>query len=85
MHYECELAVVIGRSARNVPRAAAPEHIAATPSRTTTRSATTWRTGTADLRVKSRDGATVLGPWLVDAADIPDPGNLGCAPSSTAS
>jgi 5-oxopent-3-ene-1,2,5-tricarboxylate decarboxylase/2-hydroxyhepta-2,4-diene-1,7-dioate isomerase len=23
-----------------------------------------------NLRVKNRDGATVLGPWLVDAADI---------------
>jgi 5-oxopent-3-ene-1,2,5-tricarboxylate decarboxylase / 2-hydroxyhepta-2,4-diene-1,7-dioate isomerase len=23
--------------------------------------------------VKNRDGATALGPWLVDAADVPDP------------
>ena len=28
------------------------------------------------MRVKNRDGATVLGPWLVDAADVADPGNL---------
>jgi 5-oxopent-3-ene-1,2,5-tricarboxylate decarboxylase/2-hydroxyhepta-2,4-diene-1,7-dioate isomerase len=26
-----------------------------------------------NLRVKNRDGATPLGPWLVDARDIPDP------------
>jgi 5-oxopent-3-ene-1,2,5-tricarboxylate decarboxylase / 2-hydroxyhepta-2,4-diene-1,7-dioate isomerase len=26
--------------------------------------------------VKSRDGATPLGPWLVDAADVPDPMHL---------
>ena len=26
-----------------------------------------------NLRVKNRDTCTVLGPWLVDAADIPDP------------
>jgi 5-oxopent-3-ene-1,2,5-tricarboxylate decarboxylase/2-hydroxyhepta-2,4-diene-1,7-dioate isomerase len=26
-----------------------------------------------NLRVKNRDGATPLGPWLVDAADVPDP------------
>ena len=26
-----------------------------------------------NLRVKNRDGGTVLGPWLVDAADVPDP------------
>ena len=26
-----------------------------------------------NLRVKNRDGCTVLGPWLVDAADIAEP------------
>ena len=26
-----------------------------------------------NLRVKNRDGGTVLGPWFVDAADVPDP------------
>jgi 5-oxopent-3-ene-1,2,5-tricarboxylate decarboxylase/2-hydroxyhepta-2,4-diene-1,7-dioate isomerase len=30
-----------------------------------------------NLRVKSRDGGTVLGPWLVPAAEIRDPMNLG--------
>ena len=30
-----------------------------------------------NLRVKNRDGATALGPWLVDAADVPDPHALG--------
>jgi 5-oxopent-3-ene-1,2,5-tricarboxylate decarboxylase/2-hydroxyhepta-2,4-diene-1,7-dioate isomerase len=29
-----------------------------------------------NLRVKSRHSATPIGPWLVDAADIPDPMNL---------
>ena len=29
-----------------------------------------------NLRVKSRDGCTPLGPWLVDAADVADPMNL---------
>ena len=24
-----------------------------------------------------RDGATAIGPWFVDAADVADPGNLG--------
>ena len=28
------------------------------------------------LRVKNRDTCTPIGPWLVDAADVPDPGNL---------
>ena len=26
-----------------------------------------------NLRTKNRDGCTVLGPWMVDAADVPDP------------
>ena len=30
-----------------------------------------------NLRVKNRDGATALGPWLLDAADIGDPQALG--------
>jgi 5-oxopent-3-ene-1,2,5-tricarboxylate decarboxylase/2-hydroxyhepta-2,4-diene-1,7-dioate isomerase len=30
-----------------------------------------------NLRCKNRDGATALGPWLVDAADVPNPGTLG--------
>jgi len=29
-----------------------------------------------NLRVKNRDGCTPLGPWRVDAADLPDPMNL---------
>jgi 5-oxopent-3-ene-1,2,5-tricarboxylate decarboxylase/2-hydroxyhepta-2,4-diene-1,7-dioate isomerase len=30
-----------------------------------------------NLRVKNRDGATVMGPWFVDAADVADPAQLG--------
>jgi 5-oxopent-3-ene-1,2,5-tricarboxylate decarboxylase/2-hydroxyhepta-2,4-diene-1,7-dioate isomerase len=26
-----------------------------------------------NLRVKNRDGGTVLGPWLVSADEVPDP------------
>jgi len=29
-----------------------------------------------NLRVKSRDGGTVLGPWFVDATDVADPHEL---------
>ncbi len=29
-----------------------------------------------NLRAKNRDGATVLGPWLVDAGDVAQPANL---------
>ena len=39
-----------------------------------------------NLRVKNRDGCTVIGPWLVDAADVPDPHAAdACGRWSTAS
>jgi len=77
MHYECELAVVIGRSARGVQRADALQHVAGyciANDYTIRDYLENWYR--PNLRVKNRDGATVLGPWLVDAADIVDPGNL---------
>ena len=77
MHYECELAVVIGRTARGVRRAEAMAHVAGyciANDYAIRDYLENWYR--PNLRVKNRDGATVLGPWLVDAADIPDPGNL---------
>jgi 5-oxopent-3-ene-1,2,5-tricarboxylate decarboxylase/2-hydroxyhepta-2,4-diene-1,7-dioate isomerase len=78
MHYECELAVVIGRSARGVRRSEALAHVAGyciANDYAIRDYLENWYR--PNLRVKNRDGATVLGPWLVDAADVPDPGNLG--------
>jgi len=73
MHYECELAVVIGRTARNVQRDNAMEHVAgymiANDYAIRDYLENYYR---PNLRVKNRDGATVLGPWFVDAADIHD-------------
>ncbi len=74
MHYECELAVVIGRTARKVRPADALQHVAGY----TVCNDYAFRNYLENwyrpnLRVKNRDGATVLGPWLVDAADVPDP------------
>ncbi len=78
MHYECELAVVIGRRARRVARADAQAHVAG------------YTVGNdyavrdylenwyrPNLRVKNRDGGTVLGPWLVDADAVAWPPRLG--------
>ena len=77
MHPECELVAVIGTPARCVSRADAMSHV----------SGYTVACDYAireylenfyrpNLRVKSRDGSTPLGPWIVDAADIPDPAAL---------
>ena len=74
MHYECELAVVIGKTARRVKAADAMVHVAGYTvcnDYAVRDYLENWYR--PNLRVKSRDGGTVLGPWLVDAADIPDP------------
>jgi 5-oxopent-3-ene-1,2,5-tricarboxylate decarboxylase/2-hydroxyhepta-2,4-diene-1,7-dioate isomerase len=77
MHYECELAVIIGRSARGVRRTDAMQHVAGyciANDYAIRDYLENWYR--PNLRVKNRDGATALGPWLVDATDIADPGNL---------
>jgi 5-oxopent-3-ene-1,2,5-tricarboxylate decarboxylase/2-hydroxyhepta-2,4-diene-1,7-dioate isomerase len=74
MHYECELAVVIGKPARRVTRARAMEHVAGytiANDYAVRDYLENWYR--PNLRVKSRDGATVLGPWLVDAAEVETP------------
>jgi 5-oxopent-3-ene-1,2,5-tricarboxylate decarboxylase/2-hydroxyhepta-2,4-diene-1,7-dioate isomerase len=78
MHYECELAVVIGRTMRRVARAQALDHVAGyciANDYAIRDYLENWYR--PNLRCKNRDGATVLGPWLVDAEDVPDPGALG--------
>lgn len=77
MHYECELAVVLGRPAYKVRKEEAWEYV--------------WGYSVANdytvrdylenyyrpnLRVKNRDGCTPIGPWLVERDDVPDPMNL---------
>ncbi len=74
MHYECELAVVIGRSARHVQRADALAHVAGYTvcnDYAVRDHLENWYR--PNLRVKNRDGGTVLGPWLVSADAVPDP------------
>ena len=74
MHYECELAVVIGRTARRVKAADALAHVAgytvANDYAVRDHLENWYR---PNLRVKNRDGGTVLGPWLVSADEVPDP------------
>jgi 2-keto-4-pentenoate hydratase/2-oxohepta-3-ene-1,7-dioic acid hydratase in catechol pathway len=70
--HEVELAVVIGRRASRVPRAEALQYVAgyAIGLDITIR-------GSEDRSFrKSADTHSVLGPWLVTADEIPDPGTL---------
>jgi 5-oxopent-3-ene-1,2,5-tricarboxylate decarboxylase/2-hydroxyhepta-2,4-diene-1,7-dioate isomerase len=74
MHYECELAVVIGRAATKVKRVDAMLHVAGyTVANDYAIRDYLENWYRPNLRVKNRDGCTVLGPWLVDADDVPDP------------
>lgn len=77
MHYECELAVVIGRHARNVRAEYAFDCVAGyTVANDYVIRDYLENYYRPNLRAKNRDGLTALGPWLVDAADVPDPMNL---------
>ena len=78
MHYECELTVVVGRTAREVRRDDAYDFIAgySVANDYAIRDyLENWYR--PNLRVKNRDTCTPLGPWRVDAADIADPMQLG--------
>jgi 5-oxopent-3-ene-1,2,5-tricarboxylate decarboxylase/2-hydroxyhepta-2,4-diene-1,7-dioate isomerase len=77
MHYECELAVIIGRAAKRVPRARAMQHVAGyciANDYAVRDYLENWYR--PNMRAKNRDGATVLGPWFVDAEDVADPKNI---------
>jgi 5-oxopent-3-ene-1,2,5-tricarboxylate decarboxylase / 2-hydroxyhepta-2,4-diene-1,7-dioate isomerase len=77
MHYECELAVVIGGHARNVPKERALEFVAGyTVANDYAIRDYLENYYRPNLRVKNRDACTPIGPWLVDASDVPDPMNL---------
>ncbi|MDH2435492.1 fumarylacetoacetate hydrolase family protein [Pokkaliibacter sp. MBI-7] len=77
MHYECELVVVIGKSAKNVSRVNAMDYVQGyTLCNDYAVRDYLENYYRPNLRVKSRDTLTPLGPWIVDAADVPDPHNL---------
>ncbi len=77
MHYECELAVIIGRAGKQISVADALAHVAgysvANDYAIRDYLENYYR---PNLPVKNRDSCTPLGPWLVDADDIDDPMSL---------
>ncbi|MDD2990719.1 MAG: fumarylacetoacetate hydrolase family protein [Zoogloea sp.] len=77
MHYECELAVVIGKTGKNVARADAMDIVAGyTVANDYAIRDYLENYYRPNLRVKNRDACTPLGPWLVDRDDIADPMQL---------
>jgi 2-keto-4-pentenoate hydratase/2-oxohepta-3-ene-1,7-dioic acid hydratase in catechol pathway len=86
MDWEIELAAVIGRAAKNVPLAAALHHVAGYTIANDLSARDMGRRphvpDTAPFKFdwvahKNFDGSCPLGPWIVPAADIPDPQRLG--------
>ncbi|MDP2881326.1 MAG: fumarylacetoacetate hydrolase family protein [Azonexus sp.] len=74
MHYECELAVVIGKTGYQVSKAEAMEMVAGyTVANDYAIRDYLENYYRPNLRVKNRDGCTPLGPWLVDRDDVPNP------------
>jgi 2-keto-4-pentenoate hydratase/2-oxohepta-3-ene-1,7-dioic acid hydratase in catechol pathway len=70
--HEVELAVIVGRGGRNIPRDYALDHVAAY---TIGLDMTVRGTEDRSFR-KSADGYSVLGPWLVTKDEIPQPDRL---------
>jgi 2-keto-4-pentenoate hydratase/2-oxohepta-3-ene-1,7-dioic acid hydratase in catechol pathway len=74
--YEAELAVVIGRRARHVTEAAALDHVLGyTCLNDVSARDLQWHDGQW-VRAKSLDTFCPLGPWIVTADEIADPGRL---------
>ncbi|MGU0056733.1 fumarylacetoacetate hydrolase family protein [Enterobacter hormaechei] len=77
MHYEAELVVVIGKTARKVSEAEAMDYVAGyTVVQRLRHPRLSKNYYRPNLRVKSRDGLTPISPNVVQKEAIPDPHNL---------
>jgi 2-keto-4-pentenoate hydratase/2-oxohepta-3-ene-1,7-dioic acid hydratase in catechol pathway len=79
LDFECELAVVIGKSCRDVSKEQALDYVLGYTVANDV-SARIWqmqRGGTQWCRGKSFDTFAPMGPFLVTTDEIPDPNNLG--------
>jgi 5-oxopent-3-ene-1,2,5-tricarboxylate decarboxylase/2-hydroxyhepta-2,4-diene-1,7-dioate isomerase len=78
MHFECELAVLIGKEGRRIRPDDAYDYVAGyTIANDYALREYLENYYRPNLRVKNRDFCTPLGPWIVDACDISDPMALG--------
>jgi len=76
--YEVELAVVIGKSGRDIPRERALDHVFGyTIVNDITARDLQRRHGGQYFKGKGLDGSCPMGPWIVTADAIPDPARLG--------
>jgi 5-oxopent-3-ene-1,2,5-tricarboxylate decarboxylase/2-hydroxyhepta-2,4-diene-1,7-dioate isomerase len=74
MHPECELVAIIGKPARDISREQALDYVAGyTVANDYAIREYLENYYRPNARVKDRDATTPIGPWIVDAADVPDP------------
>lgn len=77
MHPECELVAIIGKPARNVRREDALDYVGGyTIANDYAIREYLENYYRPNARVKNRDATTPIGPWIVDAAQVPDPQSL---------
>ncbi|WP_445494779.1 fumarylacetoacetate hydrolase family protein [Photorhabdus sp. SF281] len=77
MHYESELVVVIGKTAHKVAKEQAMDYVAGyTVCNDYAIRDYLENYYRPNLRVKSRDTLTPIGPWIIDKEDVSDPHNL---------
>lgn len=77
MHYECELAVIIGKQGRNIKKEHAYDYVAGyTIANDYALRDYLENYYRPNLRVKNRDTLTPIGPWFVPKSHIKDPMNL---------
>jgi 2-keto-4-pentenoate hydratase/2-oxohepta-3-ene-1,7-dioic acid hydratase in catechol pathway len=76
LDYEVELAVVIGKAGRDIPRERAYEHVFGYTVANDVTARDLQRRHEQWFKGKSLDTTLPLGPWIVDAAEIGDPTTL---------
>ncbi|HJZ62218.1 MAG TPA: fumarylacetoacetate hydrolase family protein [Miltoncostaeaceae bacterium] len=77
LDYEGELAVVIGRAARDVPEARALEHVFGYAVMNDVSARDRQRAEPQWVRAKGGDTFAPWGPWITTADEVPDPQALG--------
>lgn len=76
LDYEGELAVVIGRPARDVPAARALQHVFGYAVMNDLSARDRQRAEPQWIRAKGGDGFAPFGPWITTADEVPDPQGL---------
>ncbi|MCP4425203.1 MAG: fumarylacetoacetate hydrolase family protein [Chloroflexi bacterium] len=77
--WEAELAIVIGKRGKNIPREETMDHIFGYTVLNDISARDLQKGGKQFFKGKSLDGSCPIGPWLVTADDIADPHNLRIA------